>query len=93
MARRSPSISIETPKPTFWIENKPEGTPPAEVLLLMLGWREDEEGDKDKVFYHGYYSEKLNIFLETSGLALEEEATITHYHIVHDEKGKIISMS
>lgn len=93
MPRRSPSISIEVPKPTDWIENKPEGTPPAEVLLLMLGWREIEEDEKVQVFYTGYFSEKLNIFLETSGLALEEEATITHYHIVHDEKGNIISMT
>lgn len=73
------------PNPTCWIDHKPEGSPPVGTLLMVLGYTNEEE--PSSCIDLGWWSEKLATFIAIDGEAIEERATVTHYHIVTTPKG------
>lgn len=68
------------PSPTYWIERTPDSSPPADVLLLLLGYENEEAGTTLAVT--GFYSSKLEQFLDVHHTALEQDNTVTHYHVI-----------
>lgn len=84
--------SNSNPTPTFWIEKTPDGIPPAGVLLWLYGTRDSDEYESGVFIISGFYSDKLGLFLNSENIAIEEDSTVTHYHIVHTPDGDIFSL-
>lgn len=73
------------PVPTHWTRKTPEGCPPTSVLLLIMSWDGEEELP---IIDTGYYSDKLRTFLTFDGQAIEADAEVVAYHVVHGLDGE-----
>lgn len=81
--RKSPA-----PCPTYWIERQPDSSPPPDVLLLLLGWvGEDETEEASPMIATGFYSSKIEQYLNVDHQALEQDGDITHYHVIQKPDG------
>jgi len=89
MPRKQPSL----PTPTYWVEKTPDGIPPSGALLLIRGFRNFEDEEETSLFITlGIYSDRLQIFLDETDTAIEQGATVTHYHLVHHPDGTLFQL-
>lgn len=86
------SSPFRLPIPTTWIEYIPGDEVPKGVLLLVILVQQTEEGDTLLSPVLCEYNAKINAFIDVDGVAIEAEATVSHYHVVHFPNGEVLNI-